>query len=130
MPRHLAKSLLEISNALKEINRIVNPDFDVDIYIEAVGKGSFRAGIKTLAKKVRPLNEAVFIPLLVSLFACYLFEKIFSDDLEINIIVNDHSYIVEAGDQRVVLPKEAQEPRNRIVESTEVEKCVSKAFSI
>lgn len=125
-----ANSLLELSGALKEINRIVNPEFEIEVYIDALGEGSFRARIKTLAKKVTPLLDGVPKALLVSLLAAFIYEKILAEKVEVNIIINDDSYIVEAGDQRVVLPKEAEEPRREIAKNPEIEKRVSKAFKI
>ncbi|GLQ05867.1 hypothetical protein [Sneathiella chinensis] len=125
-----ANSLLELSSALKEINRVVNPEFEIEVYIDALGEGSFRTKIKTITKNVAPLLDGVPKALTVSLLATFIYEKIFAEEVEINIIVNDTSYIVEAGNRRIVLPKTAEEQRKKIQKNAEIEKRVSKAFKV
>lgn len=125
-----ARTLLELSGALKEINRTVNPEFEVDIYIDSLGEGSFRARIKTITKNAAPLLGTVFLSVATSLLASFIYEKINTDNSEIKIIVNDSSYIVEQGNQRIVLPKEVGEFRKRVLENPVVEKRVSKAFEV
>jgi len=46
-----ANSILELTGAIKEINRIANPNYDIEVYVDALGEGSFRARIKTITKK-------------------------------------------------------------------------------
>ena len=125
-----AKSLLELSGALKEINRIVNPEYEIEVYIDALGEGSFRARFKTIARKVKPLLDGVPKVVIVGLLVNFIYDKILAEKGEINIIVNDDSYIVEMEDQKIVLPREAEESRQEIVKNPEVEKRVSKAFEI
>ena len=53
-----AHSLIGLSEAIREINREVNPDYKIEIVIEALGEGSFRAKLKTASKKLPGLFKA------------------------------------------------------------------------
>lgn len=123
-----ANTLLELSGALKEINRVVNPDFEIEVYIDSLGRGSFRARIKMLSKKAAPLLVGVSKTIILPLLAAWIYDKIIADDIEIKITVDDDYYIVENGDQRILLPREVAEIKQKISENPEVEKRVSKAF--
>lgn len=46
----LASTLVSIADAVKEANSVINPGYDVEVLVEALGEGSFRAKIKTAFK--------------------------------------------------------------------------------
>src|SRR3546814_4359260 len=60
-PRHevnafaLATSLVGLANAVKESNSIVNPGHSIEVVVERLEDGSFRAVIKTIAKKAQSI---------------------------------------------------------------------------
>jgi hypothetical protein len=122
----LANSLLDFSEAFKEINRVVNPEFEIEIYVDALGGGSFRARIKTVNKRISTLFEGIPKTIIVGLFTAFLYDKIFTD--QIQVIVNDDHYLVQNKEQQIILPIEAYEYKEKIAENTEVERRVSKAF--
>lgn len=124
----LANSLLEISAALKEINRSVNPNFEIDIYIDALGEGSFRARIKAIARSATPLIGGAALSIVASLLASFIYDKIFADNPDVKIIINDDSYIVETADTKVILPKHAEWAKKKISNNSDVERRVSQAF--
>lgn len=123
-----ATTIIELTAALKEINKVVNPDYDLEVYIDAFGPGSFRARVKALQKKTSSLLKTTATSVVLGILASFIYDKFIADGSEIKIIVNNDHYVVEHGDERVILPKEAMEFKDKAAPSKEVEKRVSKAF--
>jgi hypothetical protein len=124
----LAASLLNLSGAIKDINRIVNPEYNIEVYVDAIGEGSFRARIKTLSEKATPLLKGASKTIVLSLLAALIYDKLLADKTDINIIVNNDSYVVEYGDQKVILPKEIADVKKKVSERPEIEKKISGIF--
>ncbi len=88
-----ANSLLAFSEALREINQQVNPGSNIEIAIDAVGTGSFRAKLKTKKAKAKGFIKDKGADLIVTLLAAVIIDKCLGP--ETKIIVQDGSYIVE-----------------------------------
>ena len=67
-----ANSLLSISEALREINQQIKPDFSLEIDIASLGTGSFRARLKTRAKKLSKLLGHPMRELIIAVLATWL----------------------------------------------------------
>jgi hypothetical protein len=70
-----ANSLLSISEALREINQQLNPDYNLEIAIDSLGTGSFRARLKTKAKKLSKLLGKPSRELVIGVLAAFIYEK-------------------------------------------------------
>jgi hypothetical protein len=125
-----SNSLISISEAMQEINRQINPDFRIDIVIDGVGTGSFRAQLKTFSKSVAGLfkhrfTEAIIIGLLTN----YIYAKL-NPTTQPTIIVNDDSYIIQSGNDRIILPKECAEAQKRISDHKAIDKHITRTFEV
>ena len=123
-----ANSLLSISEALREINLQVNPDFSIEIAIDAVGTGSFRARLKTKAKKLTKLLRSPMKEIIVGLLTAFLYDKAFGD--KIQVVVNDDSYVVEHGSDRIILPREVYTAKQKLRAPERVDSHISRAFTV
>src|SRR6185437_2105122 len=71
-----SNSLLSLAEALREINAQVNPTRSIEIAIEAVGSGSFRAKLKTRAKSITGLfSDDATKNLLIGILASFIVAK-------------------------------------------------------
>src|ERR1700676_2628494 len=89
-----ANSLIAFAEAIREINKQINPDTKLEIAIEGVGEGSFRAKLKATATSISGLLRGtiatgVVLPLLVT----FIYDRYLSED-KINIVINDDSAII------------------------------------
>lgn len=123
-----ANSLLSISEALREINSQINPDFSLEIVIDAVGTGSFRARVKASGTRITGLFKGSAHQVLVGVLAAIIYDKAFSPDMQ--IVVHDDSYIVQKGRDRIVLPKAVYEAKERLRNTEEIEEHISRAFEV
>lgn len=123
-----ANSILAFSEALREISRQINPEARVEIAIDAVGTGSFRARMKTATSMIglfkKPASE-----LAIAILAIFIYEKAHPQP-PIQIIVEDDSYVVQHGEDRIILPKFAGDLKKKLPHPEEVDTYVSRAFSV
>lgn len=101
-------ALVSIAEAIRAINQEVNPGFALEIAIDAVGPGSFRARLKTAKKTLKNLFSGN-IPrdIIIGILSTLLWEKVISPDEPPQIIINDDSVIIEHGSDRIIVPREA-----------------------
>lgn len=125
-----ARSLLEFTLAIKAIDRRINVDADMEIYVEAIDGGSFRAWIRGNKSTLMKAGASVVIQQVFGSFASSLAEKLMFERDEINIVANDDHYIVENGNTKIILPKNNYEKRKAIKDDPEIQKRISKGLSV
>jgi hypothetical protein len=122
-------SLVAFSDALLELNRQISPNLSIEITIEGIGPGSFRAKIGTKLKSLASFFAPDARELLISLLAAFIYTRIDSQSTP-QIIVNDDSVIVVSGSDRVIIPRKTWDAKGQLPKPKAVEKHVAKAFEI
>lgn len=111
----MSEALLGFKTALEEINRLANPDFELQVYVETITPGSIRFGLKLTKKRIVGAVVAgavatVYIAkdVVVELFSSYLYDTLKADPICKMDVQPDGSLVFEANtDCRIVLSKEA-----------------------
>lgn len=124
-----ANSLIEIAEAVRAINARVSPELAIEISIDALGSGSFRARLKSTAKWLLGSAKAATPTLLIGLLVNFIYDKL-TDDSDINIEVNDDSYVIQRGDDRIILSREVYERKKEIDGDAEIERRISRVFEV
>ena len=124
-----ANSLLALAESIRTANAIVNPGLDIEIALEALGQGSFRARIRTKKKSLRNLFsiEGAATGVVVSLVANAIWQAA-QPAPEPKIIVNDDSVVFEYGHSKVIMPREAYEPHQQVQNVHDFREGIAKAF--
>lgn len=124
-------ALVSLAETIRAINHEVNPGYGLEIAIEAVGPGSFRARLKTAKKSLRNLFSGTTArDVVVALFATFLWEKVISPDEPPVITINSDVVIIEHGHDRIIIPKEAFEQKERVDRSPAVNRHVAQSMDI
>ena len=72
----LASTLVSLADAAKAANSALNPGYEVEIVVESLGTGSFRAKIRALYRKNRNLfSKEVVVALVVGIIGNYIYER-------------------------------------------------------
>jgi len=126
----LASSLVAFADAIKEANSIVNPGFEVEIVVEAVGPGSFRTKIKTLYTGLDNLfTKENLKTIALNIMASYVFIHTLAPDTEINVTVDESQVIIEQGDKKIVIPKDVHDSMKEVEKSEKFRQDIGKAFT-
>jgi len=124
-------ALVALAEAVRAINQEVNPGFSIEIAIDAVGPGSFRARLKTKKNSLKNLfSGGIPRDILVALLSTFLWEKVISPDEPPKVIVNDDAVIIEHGRDRIIVPKEAYEAKKQVEASSAVNRHVARAMEV
>lgn len=125
-----AQSLIKISDSLKITDEIVNPGYELEIYVEALGVGSFRVKIKSFKKSVSNIFSASNVKTVsLAIVAALIWDNI-QVDKEIKIIVKDDAYILETEDERIILPIDAEQYFETIKKIDSVKRNIYENFEI
>jgi len=124
-----SNSLLALAEAMQEINRQLNPDRRVEISIEAVGERSFRAKIKAASKPLTSLFARGVGGVVVGVLSTLIYDKYVADN-QVKLIVNDDSYVVERGGDRIIMPKQAWEAKEKLPNPQVIQEKIAKTFDI
>lgn len=126
----LASTLVSIADALKEANAIVNPGYQIEIVVEALGKGSFRAKIKTLYSGLNNLfSKDDLKNVALGVLASFIFQHTLAPADKVNLIISDESVIVETTDKTIVVPRTVYDAQKEIEKSDKFKNSISKVFA-
>jgi hypothetical protein len=124
-----SNSLVAFAGALQEINRQTSPGTSVDISIEGVGPGSFRAKISTKLKSLSGLWSGVSKPLLIGILASYIYEKTLGPS-PVVINVDESMVTIQSADGRIIIPRSVYDARQKIAQPQQIERHISRAFAV
>jgi hypothetical protein len=129
-----SNSLIAIGEALQEINKQLYPDMNVSVTIEGVGPGSFRAKIVTAGRSIGGLFKRRAPDLLINILASIIFVKFLQGYIDpappMQIIINDDSVVVQRGADRVIVPRNVWDAKERLPKPAEVQKHIARTFEV
>lgn len=124
-----SNSLIAFGEALREINSQINENYSIEISIEANGPGNFRAHIATKLKSLGGLLLHDARNVIAGILATYIYIKLDNQEPP-KIIINDDSVVIQTGTDRVIVPRNTWEAREKVRNHCAIETHVRKAFSV
>ena len=122
-----SNSLVAFAEALQEINRQISPELAVEVAIEGVGPGCFRAKINTKIKSLGGLWRGVGKPLLIGILASYIYERTLGTSTVIK--VDSSMVVIEQGSNRIIIPRDVYDARQKLPRPQQIERHVARAFA-
>lgn len=123
-----ANSLIAISDTIRSINSAIDPSRSIEIRVEAIGPGSFRAKLKKRFRGITGLLGRATFDLIIGLLGALLYDAFLNGDDGIKITTTEDSYIIERGDDQIILPREVYEQLPNIRSNPEVQRNVQRTF--
>jgi hypothetical protein len=125
----LASTLVSLADAAKEANYFVNPGYEVEIVVEALGPGSFKAKIRTIYRGAKNLFSGQNLKTVVlAIIASYIYTHTLAPDIDINITVDDETVIIEQADKKIIIPKTVHEALKQVEKSDKFKRDVGRTF--
>ena len=124
-----SNSLVAFAEALQEINRQLSPGTSIEISIEGVGPGSFRAKIAARLKPFVGLWREIGKPVLIGVLTAWIYEKTLGPGDPI-IIVNESEVVIQKGHDRIIVPRYIYDARQKISRPQQVEQHIARAFTV
>jgi len=114
----LASTLVSLSDAAKVASRTLNSAIDVEIVVEALGSGSFKAKISALARSSGLfVAQQMVMPLVVGVLATYIYEHTLAKKDEISVTVNTDEVVISHGDDRLIVPRNVHDASQEVAQN-------------
>ncbi|WP_224984485.1 hypothetical protein [Geomonas agri] len=114
----LASTLVAVSDAVKKANNIVNPGYDVEIVVEALGEGSFKTKIKAVYNSIgNVFSSDTLKAIILNIIASYIYQITLAPNTPINVKIDGDCVVIEQANQKVIIPKEVHEALKKVERS-------------
>lgn len=125
----LASALVGLADAVREANAVVNPGYRVEVVVEALGAGSFRATVRTVFTKARDLlaNSAVQA-VIWGIVSTHIYEKAIKTEAPPKITVSDDMVVIEVGKDKIIVPRDVYEAKKMVEKSERFKGAVGRVF--
>lgn len=124
-----ASALVGLSDAIREANTAVNPGYQVEVVVEALSDGSFRATIRTVFQKAKNLfsHEAVKA-IVYGIIATHIYEKAIKTEEPPRITVSEDLVTIEVGKNKIIVPKNVYEAKRQLEGSERFKNAIGRVF--
>ena len=125
----LATALVGLADAVREANAIVNPGYVVEVVVETLSDGSFKATVRTIFTKAKNLFSHQAVQAVIwGIVATHIYEKAIKTEAPPNITVTDTLVIIEIGNDKIIVPKEIYEAKKQVERSERFNNALGKVF--
>jgi hypothetical protein len=124
----LGNSLLALQALASDINRYVNPGFEVELVVDGTAEGSFRARIKIVYKELNNLFTAhpLAAALIIGILTSYIYERTLSVSSEPIIIVHSDEVSITYDGKTIIVPRVVNEKKKEIENKADVKKSLNR----
>lgn len=124
-----ASTLIAIADAAKAANVSLNPGYEIEVVVEAVGPGSFRATIRGIYKsRAGVFTAQAAAAIVLGVLGNYIYERTFAVEDSVKIEINTNEVIIRRGDDRVVVPRNVYDATRLVEKNDAFPKAVSRAL--
>ncbi len=125
----LASTLVAIADAAKAANASLNPGHEIEVVVEAVGPGSFRATIRAIYKsRGGVLAAQAAAAIVLGVLGNYIYERTFAVDDSVNVEINTDEVIIKHGNDTIVVPRNVYDATRQVEKNDNFPKAVSRAL--
>ena len=124
-----ASTLVALADAAKAANATVNPGCEIEVVVEALGPGSFRARIRALYSSSKNLfANQVVLGLVLGVLGNYIYDRTLKADEKFTIEVKTDEVIVTRGNDRLIVPRKVYDATRRAEKNPEFVKAMTRTF--
>lgn len=111
----LASALVGVADAAKAANALINPGYEIEVVVEALGRGSFRARVRAVYKEAGNLFTRDNLKAVVlGVIAAFVYERTLAPDRDVTVNVTATEVVIEQGDTRIVVPREVHDAKAEV----------------
>jgi len=126
----LASTLVALADAAKEVNNQINPGYSIEVVVEALSDGSFKAKVRTAYKTLDNLfSQQKLQAIVLSVIASFIYENTLAPDKDVKIIVNSDEVIIEQTDKRIIVPRDVHEAEQQVNKSSRFREKIGETFN-
>lgn len=125
----LATTLVNLADAAKAANAAINPGYEIEVVVEALGAGSFRTKVRTLYKSADNLFSAESLrSIVLSVIAAFIYQHTLAPAPNVVVNVGAEEVVIEQGDTRVVVPRNVHDALQEVERNPAFRNGISRAL--
>jgi hypothetical protein len=125
----LASTLVAIADAAKAANSTINAGYSVEIIVEAIGPGSFRAKIRAVYKESKNLFSSQLVAgVIIGVIANYVYERTFALDNNVKVEVHTEEVIIQKGEEKIIVPRKVYDATREVEKNPKFKQAIDKTF--
>jgi hypothetical protein len=114
----LASALVGLADAAKAANFSINPGHNIEIVVEAIGPGSFRAQIRAVYTTAHNLfSKENLRAIVLGIISAFIYERTLAPHHDVKVEIQTNEVIIESGDERIVVPREVYDATRKAAEN-------------
>ena len=124
-----ASTIIALADAAKAANASLNPGSEIEVVVEALGPGSFRAQIRALYSRAKNLfSNQVIAGVVIGVIGNYIYERTLAVDDKVVVEVKTDEVIIQRGQDRVVVPRQIYDATRQVERNPQFVKSMNKSF--
>lgn len=125
----LASALVGLADAVREANATVNPGYRVEVVVEALSPGSFKATVKTVFTQARNLFSGAAVQAVIwGIVSTHIYEKFIKTDLPPKITISENLVVIEIGSDKIIVPRDIYEAKKQVEKSERFNNAIGRVF--
>ncbi|MCG7994266.1 MAG: hypothetical protein JAZ06_02435 [Candidatus Thiodiazotropha taylori] len=125
----LASALVGFADAAKAANATINPGFEIEVVVEALSEGSFKATIRAFYNEARNIFSSEPVKAITySVIGAFIYQHTLAPDQTININTTNEEVVIEQGDTRIIVPRQVHEAVKEVEKTPKFRKGISDAI--
>lgn len=125
----LASALVALADAVREANATVNPGYRVEVVVETLSAGSFKATVRTVFTHAKNLFSSTAVQAVIwGIVSTHIYEKFIKSDSPPKITVSEDLVVIEIGKDKIVVPRDIYEAKKQVEKSDRFKNAVGKIF--
>jgi hypothetical protein len=126
-----ASTLVALADAAKAANSTLNVGCEIEIVVEALGPGSFRAFISALYSSSRNLfSNQIVLGLVLGVLGNYIYERTLAVDDKVVVEIKTDEVIIIKGNDRVIVPRKVYDATRRVEKNPQFVKAMTRTFEV
>ena len=124
----LAATLIAFADAAKAANDQVNLGYEIEVVVEALSDGSFKATLRAVYRQLENLfTKQALQSIVFSILATYIYEQTLAPDSDVKVIINTDEVVIEQNDKKIVVPRTVYDATQRVRKVTRFQEKVGQA---
>lgn len=125
----LASILVSIADAAKAANASLNPGHEIEIVVEALSEGSFKARISASYKSAKNIfSSQIVAGVIIGVISSYIYERTLSVDDSIKVEIHTDEVIIEKGEERLVVPRQIYDSARQVERDPKFVQAIDRTF--
>lgn len=123
-------SLIAFADTVRAVNAVLNPEQNIEVRVEAIGPGSFRAVVKRLKKGLGGFFARGAETVFWGIIATLIYENLIKHDPQTSIKIEPDEVIIEKNGDRIIIPRNVYDHMPPVRSNPAVQRHLSRTFQV